>query len=57
MNNPLKPTPEDAIKQLPRLEYVGKILGMDLYVNTTGITNHSKKRRLAEHLLKSLIAQ
>lgn len=43
----LETTPLHEVK--PRLEWIGRILGMDVYVDTSG--EHPDKRKLAENVL------
>lgn len=39
----------------PRLEWVGKVLGMDLYVDLKNQLQPEKKRQLAEEVLKNVL--
>lgn len=45
-----EPTPQYQLK--PKLEWVGCILGMDLYVDTSRERQPNEKRLLAEKILK-----
>lgn len=49
----LEVTPMHDLK--PKLEWVGKILGMDVYIDTSG--KHPAKRDIAEELISKLSAQ
>lgn len=45
-------TPTHNLK--PKLEWVGRVLGMDLYVDTSGRRQPSEKRDLVEAVLKAM---
>ena len=54
MSDLLEPTPEYELK--PKLIYVGKLFGMDLYLDIHGVRDAERKHQLAIKWLKAKTA-
>ena len=52
MSDKLTATPQHLLK--PKLVWVGRILGMDLYLDIQGKPDAMKKRDVAERVLKKM---